>query len=78
MKTIDHSPGIIEPVFPEIESPVIIRPIIVYHHYTRWETIIDNGTGIIQNIPLVLVLNQLYPGIVLRSAKQQGIRQLVF
>jgi len=62
----DHVFRVRESVCPEIPLSVILLPIVINHQHAGWKLVVPNGLGVFQDVGLILIVQQLNPGVVLR------------
>ncbi len=74
VQLVDHSLRVREPLRLELEVPVIPLPVRVDHQHSGGEPVVDDRTCVLQDVVLILVVDQLDPGVELGAFNQERIR----
>ena len=71
MEFLHHSLRIRETVRTELEVAVVFLPVVVDHEDSGREAVVHNAVCILQDVCLILVVDELYPCVVLRHIEEQ-------
>ena len=60
-----------------MEGPlaVVFLPVVVDHQHAGRQAVVHDGVRVLEHVPLVLVIHQLDPRVVLRRGEQRAVRQ---